>query len=40
MALMWALVVGFVNEKRTGSVTLNFVDGRFTASEEKVSKRF
>lgn len=40
MALIWSLVVVFVNERKTGSVTLNFIEGRFASSEEKVAKRF
>lgn len=40
MALIWTVISGFVNEKRSGSVTLHFAEGRFASSEEKVVRRF
>ena len=40
MALIWNEVAGFLNERKTGSVTFNFVNGKMTARDLKDSKRF
>lgn len=39
MATIWSIIASYVNERKTGSVTLNFVEGRFAASEEKIARR-
>jgi len=40
MMIVWKLAATFVNESKTGSLTLHFVEGRFSTSEEKITKRF
>lgn len=40
MSLIWSLIAVFVNERKTGSVTLHFVEGKIASSEEKKLTRF
>lgn len=40
MALVWSSIAQFVNEKKTGSVTLHFDRGVMKLAEEKVTRRF
>lgn len=39
LATIWTLVAVFVNEKKTGSVTLHFTNGEYRGSDENVKRR-